>query len=121
MQGPYADAFASLERSVEIAHELHNEHDIADNFDGRPVLMRAYAALGRALESLGRTEEAIDAHARSAEILEWIRGSLRPEHAQSYVARPDIHELVQRTISVLETGGRMKQAAILKSWLESEE
>jgi len=94
---------------------------IADDFDGRPILMQAYETVGHSLEALGRSEESIDAHARSAEILEWIRGSLRPEHVRSYVSRPDIHELVQTTASALESGGRTEQAATLKSWLDSEE
>ena len=95
--------------------------NIADKFDGRPMLVDAYASLGRALEELGRTEESIDAFARSAETLEWIRGSLRPEHVASYIARPDIHEVVTSTAAELESGGRADQAATLKSWLDSED
>jgi tetratricopeptide (TPR) repeat protein len=90
---------------------------IAEKFTGRPMLVKAYASLGRALDRLGRTEEALDAHLRSAEILDWIRGSLRPEHVESFIARRDVQELLRQTVEALETGGRASEAASLRKWL----
>jgi tetratricopeptide (TPR) repeat protein len=90
---------------------------IAEKFTGRPILVKAYATLARALETLGRREEALDAHMRSAEALEWIRGSLRPEHVESFVARRDVQELVRQTVQALETAGRAGDAASLRKWL----
>jgi hypothetical protein len=66
---------------------------------------------------MGRTEEALDAHLRSAEILDWIRGSLRPEHVESFIARRDVQELLRQTVEALETGGRAGEAASLRKWL----
>ncbi|MGH9321413.1 MAG: protein kinase domain-containing protein [Vicinamibacteria bacterium] len=89
----------------------------AEEFSGKPTLSRSYAALGRSLQKLGRTSEAIDAYLRSAEILGWIRGSLRPEHVKSFMARADVRGSLKETVSLLEKNGRNAEAAPLKEWL----
>jgi hypothetical protein len=70
-----------------------------------------------ALDRLGRGPEAADAYAKAATILDWMRGGLGPQHAMSYLARPDVRALVQKTATALEKGGRTAEAAPLKKWL----
>jgi tetratricopeptide (TPR) repeat protein len=89
---------------------------LAERLSARPVLHRAQATLGGSLERLGRREEAVDAYARAASTLEWMRGSLRPEDVDSFMARPDVQAFVGRTASALEKGGRAAEAASLRKW-----
>jgi tetratricopeptide (TPR) repeat protein/TolB-like protein/predicted Ser/Thr protein kinase len=91
--------------------------DLAGAFEGRPVLYRAYAVLGEALEELGRDAEAVDAFAKGAAALEWIRSSLRPEHVASFVGRGDVREFVDRTSRKLEELGRTAEAGRLREAL----
>jgi tetratricopeptide (TPR) repeat protein len=92
---------------------------MADKYSGRPVLYRAYAILGHALSGLGRKQEALDAYARAASELDWIRGSLRPEHVDSFMGRPDVRAVVQETLSALDTGGRGDEATGLRKWFSA--
>jgi tetratricopeptide (TPR) repeat protein len=90
---------------------------LAEKFSGRPVLYQASDTLGQALDRLKREPEAIDAYARAAGTLEWIRGSLRPEHVASFMARHDVQAFLRKTLPRLEKGGRAAEAAPLKAWL----
>jgi tetratricopeptide (TPR) repeat protein/TolB-like protein len=90
---------------------------IADKFSGRPTLYKAYASLGEALEKLKRPEESIDAYAKAASTLDWIRGSLLPEHMNSFTARADVQSLIKKAVGVLEKAGRTAEAEPLKKWL----
>jgi tetratricopeptide (TPR) repeat protein len=88
----------------------------AERFAGRPVLLEANAVLGHALEKLGRGAEALDAYAKAAASLEWIRGSLRPEDVGPFMARHDIQDFLKAALPKLETAGR-SEVAQLKRWL----
>jgi tetratricopeptide (TPR) repeat protein len=90
---------------------------LADRYAGRPLLYRAHGALGDALARLGRLPESLDAYARSASTLDWIRGGLAPEDVASFVNRSDVQAFARRTASLLEKGGREKDAAPLRQWL----
>jgi tetratricopeptide (TPR) repeat protein/tRNA A-37 threonylcarbamoyl transferase component Bud32 len=89
---------------------------IAERFSGRPILVEAYAALARSLEKLDRTSEALDAHAKTASTLEWIRGSLLPEHVDSFMAKPDVQRALAAAVPALEGAGRGADVATLKKW-----
>ncbi len=91
---------------------------MADKYAGRPVLYRAYATLGRALFELDRKEEALDAYSRATTELDWIRGGLRPEYVESFMARPDIQDVVRETVAALDAGGRAEGAGTLRKWLK---
>jgi tetratricopeptide (TPR) repeat protein len=88
----------------------------AERFSGRPVLLEANSVLGHALEKLGRKEEALDAYAKAAASLEWIRGGLRPEDVGPFMARHDIQDFLKAALPKLETAGR-SEVAQLKRWL----
>jgi tetratricopeptide (TPR) repeat protein len=90
---------------------------LADKFSGRPIVYRAQVTLGEALQKMGRGEEAMDAYAKAASTLDWIRGSLPPEHVGSFVERPDIQGFLRKTVGLLEKGGRTSEAAPLRKWL----
>jgi tetratricopeptide (TPR) repeat protein len=90
---------------------------LAERYSGRPVIYQAQAALGDSLQKLGRQEEAMDAYAKAATALEWIRGSLLPEHVGSFVGRSDIQAFLRKTVAVLEKGGRAADAEPLRKWL----
>jgi tetratricopeptide (TPR) repeat protein len=90
---------------------------LGERYSGRPVLYRAYATLGKALEKLDRRDESLDAYAKAASNLDWIRGSLRPEHVESFMRRPDIQEIVRETLGALSEGGRGAEAVNLEKWL----
>jgi len=51
--------------------------------------------------------------------LEWIRGSLRPEHVDSYMARADVQVFLKEALPRLQKGGRTAEAANLGRWLKS--
>jgi tetratricopeptide (TPR) repeat protein len=92
---------------------------MADKYAGRPVLYRAYATLGKALFKLDRKDEALDAYARASAELDWIRGGLRPEHVDSFMARPDIQDVLRETVAALDAGGRAEAAGTLRKWLKA--
>jgi tetratricopeptide (TPR) repeat protein len=92
---------------------------IAEKFSGRPALHHAYASLGEALEKLGRSGEALDAYAKAASNLEWMRGSLLSEHVESFMGRADLQAFLARAADVLEKGGRIDEAADLKKWIRT--
>ena len=77
----------------------------------------ARAALARALEKLGRPAEATDAWARAAADLDWIRGSLKPEHAQAFMARADIQSFLGEALPRLEKAGRGADTTALQPFL----
>jgi tetratricopeptide (TPR) repeat protein len=89
---------------------------IAEKFSGRPMIQRAQTVLGDALEKLGREPEALDAYAKAAAALDWIRGSLKPEHVAPFMARTDVQGFLRETLPKLERGGRAQEAAALKKW-----
>jgi tetratricopeptide (TPR) repeat protein len=89
----------------------------AERFSGRPVLFEANATLGRALDALGRGEEAVDAYAKAAGTLEWMRGSLKPGDVGPFMARHDVQEFLKGALPRLEAGGRAADAGPLKKWL----
>jgi len=93
--------------------------DIAERFSGRPILVEAYFALARSLEKLNRKDEALDAYARTASHLEFIRGSLLPEHVDTFMMKPDIQRILSGTIPALVRAGRETEVATLKKWLPS--
>jgi hypothetical protein len=81
------------------------------------VLVMARAALARALEKLGRPAEATDAWARAAADLDWIRGSLKPEHAQAFMARADVQAFLGEALPRLDKAGRTADTAALQPFL----
>jgi tetratricopeptide (TPR) repeat protein len=91
---------------------------LAERFSGKPALQAALSVEAQALEKLGRTDETLEAYAKAAATLEWIRGSLRPEHVDSYMARPDVQAFLKEALSRLEKGGRTAEAAGLSRWLK---
>jgi eukaryotic-like serine/threonine-protein kinase len=90
---------------------------IAEKFSGRPMIHRAQVALGEALEKLGREAEALDAYAKAATALDWIRGSLKPEHVGPFMAQSEVQDFLRATLPKLEKGGRAQEAAALKKWV----
>ena len=90
--------------------------DLAEKFSGRPILFRAHALLGESLLAMGNNEGALDAYAQAVSDLQWMRGSLLPEHVASFTARAEIQAFVQKAIEVLEEGGRPAVVAPLKEW-----
>jgi tetratricopeptide (TPR) repeat protein len=92
---------------------------LADKFSGKPTLAAALVVQAQALEKLGKKDEALDAYAKAASTLDWIRGSLKPEHVESYMARPDVQALLKEALPRLQKGGRTAEAANLGRWLKS--
>ena len=90
---------------------------LAEKYEGRPVLIVARTALARALEKLGRAAEATDAWARAAADLDWIRGSLKPEHAQAFMARADVQSFLADALPRLDKAGRAADTAALQPFL----
>jgi eukaryotic-like serine/threonine-protein kinase len=92
---------------------------LTEKFSGKPTLAAALAVQAQALEKLGKKEESLDAYAKAASTLDWIRGSLKPEHVDSYMARPDVQALLKEALPRLQKGGRTTEAANLGKWLKS--
>ena len=90
---------------------------LAEKYEGRPVLVAARAALAKALEKLGRSAEATDAWAKAAADLDWIRGSLKPEHAAGFMARRDVQAFLGEALPRLEKAGRGAEIAALQPYL----
>ena len=90
---------------------------LAEKFEGRPALVEARAALGAALDRLGRDAEATDAWSRAAADLDWIRGSLKPEHVDAFMARRDVQALLGKSLARLDKAGRSAEAAALRPFL----
>jgi tetratricopeptide (TPR) repeat protein len=88
---------------------------LADRYSGRPLLYRTNGVLGDALAKLGRPQDALEAYAKAASILDWIRGSLPPEDVASFVGRPDVKAFARRTLALLDKGGR-PEAEPLRKW-----
>ncbi len=63
---------------------------MAERFSGRPLLVQAFTTLGQACEELNRTDEAAKAFSQAADTLDWLRGSLLPEHLDRFMNRPDL-------------------------------
>ncbi len=93
--------------------------ELAEGFEGRPLLLEGRAILGSALLELGRESEAAAAYAEVASLFEWIRGGLRAEHMEPFVSRPDVQRLLVRTVETLESLGREADATPLKPWIRS--
>src|SRR5262249_32039368 len=83
---------------------------IADKYSGKPLLYRAQALLGGALDKLGKPQEALDAYAQAASALDWIRGSLRPEHVAGFLAQSDVRGCLRAALRRLERAGRAPEA-----------
>jgi hypothetical protein len=81
--------------------------------------MEARAALGAALDRLGRGAEAADAWSRAAADLDWIRGSVKPEHVSGFMARRDVQALLGASLARLDKAGRSDEAASLRPFLAS--
>jgi tetratricopeptide (TPR) repeat protein len=90
---------------------------LAEKFEGRPALVEARAALGAALDRLGRDAEGTDAWSRAAADLDWIRGSLKPEHVDAFMARRDVRALLGESLARLDKAGRSAEAAALRPFL----
>jgi len=112
-----AAAQAALGRAEPARRSALDAISLAEKYEGRPVLLVARAALARALEKLGRPAEATDAWARAAADLDWIRGSLKPEHAQAFMARPDIQAFLAEALPRLDKAGRGADTAALQPFL----
>ena len=110
-------AQATLGRAEPARRSALDAISLAEKYDGRPVLVVARAALARALEKLGRHAEATDAWARAAADLDWIRGSLKPEHAESFMARPDVQAFLGEALPRLEKAGRGADTTALQPFL----
>jgi len=92
---------------------------LSEKFAGKPTLAAALTVQAQALEKLGKNEESLDAYAKAATTLDWIRGSLKPEHVDAYMARPDVQALLKEALPRLQKGGRTAEAANLGRWLKS--
>ena len=92
---------------------------LAERFSGKPTLAAALAVQALALEKLGKKDESLDAFAKATATLDWIRGSLKPEHVESYMASPDVQALLKEALPRLQKGGRTAEAANLGRWLKS--
>jgi tetratricopeptide (TPR) repeat protein len=92
---------------------------LAEKFSGKPTLAAALAVQAQALEKLGKKDEALDAYAKAAGTLDWIRGSLKPEHVESYMARPEVQALLKEALPRLQKSGRTAETANLGRWLKS--
>ena len=114
-----ASVYLARGKSEEARKAALEAISMADKYAGRPVLYRAYATLGKALQKLDRREEALDAYSRASSELDWIRGGLRPEHVDSFMGRPDIQVLVRETVAALDGGGRSEAADTLRKWLKA--
>ena len=90
---------------------------LAEKYEGRPVLVTARAALARSLEKLGRGAEATDAWAKAASDLDWIRGSLKPEHAADFMARRDVQAFLGDALPRLQKAGRAAELQALQPYL----
>jgi tetratricopeptide (TPR) repeat protein len=91
---------------------------LSERFSGKPALQEALAVQARALAKLGKKNEALDAYAKAASTLDWIRGSLKPEHVDSYMSRSDVQAFLKEALPLLQQGGRTAEAANLTRWLK---
>jgi serine/threonine protein kinase/tetratricopeptide (TPR) repeat protein len=114
-----AEVFLAKRDAEAARRQAQDAIRIADKLEARPVLHSAQASLGEALDMLGRGSEALDAHAKAVALLEWMRGSLRPEDAGPFMSRPDVQAFLQTAVPKLEKGGRGGEAAPLKSWVRA--
>ncbi len=114
-----ADVYLAKRDAEAARRQAQDAIRIADKLEARPVLHSAQASLGEALDMLGRGSEALDAHAKAAALLEWMRGSLRPEDAGPFMSRPDVQAVLRTAVPKLEKGGRGGEAAPLKSWVKA--
>jgi tetratricopeptide (TPR) repeat protein len=92
---------------------------LAEKFSGKPTLAAALAVQALALEKLGKKDESLDAFAKATATLDWIRGSLKPEHVESYMVSPDVQAFLKEALPRLQKGGRTAEAANLGRWLKS--
>jgi len=83
---------------------------IADKYSGKPLSYRAQALLGASLDKLGKPQEATDAYAQAASALDWIRGSLRPEHVAAFLAQSEVRGFLRAALPRLEKAGRAPEA-----------
>ncbi|HEY7515981.1 MAG TPA: tetratricopeptide repeat protein, partial [Vicinamibacteria bacterium] len=83
---------------------------IAEKYSGRPVVYRAQALLGAALDKQGKPTEALEAYAQAARTLDWIRGSLRPEHVAGFMAQAHVKGFLRAASPRLEKVGRLPDA-----------
>ncbi len=84
--------------------------DIAEKYSGRPVVYRAHALRGQCLDKQGKTAEALDAYAQAARTLDWIRGSLRPEHVAGFMAQAQVRNFLRAASPRLEKVGRLPES-----------
>jgi tetratricopeptide (TPR) repeat protein/predicted Ser/Thr protein kinase len=112
-----AAAHVARGRADEARRAALDAISLAEKFEGRPVLVEARAALARALARLGRDAEATDAWAHAAADLDWIRGSLKPEHVAAFMARRDVQAFLGESLARLDKAGRASEAAALRPLL----
>ena len=112
-----AAAQAALGRAEPARRSALDAISLAEKYEGRPVLLVARAALARSLEKLGQAAEATDAWARAAADLDWIRGSLKPEHAQAFMARADVQAFLAEALPRLDKAGRGADTTALQPFL----
>jgi tetratricopeptide (TPR) repeat protein/tRNA A-37 threonylcarbamoyl transferase component Bud32/TolB-like protein len=92
---------------------------LAEKFSGRPVAFRGLVALAAAHELSGSAPEALDALARAAAELDWIRGSLPPNAAGAFRAREDVKAFLDAALPKLEQAGRTAESSNLRRWLSA--
>jgi ATP/maltotriose-dependent transcriptional regulator MalT len=118
-----ADALATLawaqarSRADEARRTALDAISLAEKYEGRPTLVRGRAALARSLDALGRRDEAADAWAAALADLDWIRGSLKPEHVAAFMARRDHQAFLVESFGRLDRAGRGSEAAALRAFL----
>ena len=119
-----ADALATLAaaqaargRADEARRSALDAISLAEKYEGRPALLRARAALARAQGALGRHDEAADTWASALADLDWIRGSLKPEHVAASMARRDVQAFLVEAFGRLDKAGRGSEAAALRAFL----
>ncbi len=83
---------------------------LAEKYEGRPVIYRGQALLGQALDKQGKGAPALDAYASAARTLDWIRGSLRPEHVAGFLAQPQVKGFLRAATPRLEKVGRLPES-----------
>jgi len=112
-----ASAQAVRERAEDARRSALDAISLAEKYEGRPVLVRARAALARALDHLSRGAEGADAWAKALSDLDWIRGSLKPEHVEAFMARRDVQAFLVESIARLDKADRGTEAAALRPFL----
>ena len=89
---------------------------MAERFSGQPLLMRAYAMQGQALEKLDKAEKALDSYSKVIVSLQWITSNLTEEYVDSYMLGPDVQMILGKAVGALRRAGR-SEAALMEEWV----